>query len=145
MNINSIGERREAVNAINDYDSRNGVLISQKAKHEKPVWWYILAVLVEAKKTLTTDEIVEILKEHELPYSRQVVHRFLRVMMNLDESIHPHRRNCGISCYDAVTRLGGIKLCGPNKHTYQFALANKFSLSGVVNIKWVAKSINLYL
>jgi major membrane immunogen (membrane-anchored lipoprotein) len=40
ITVNSIKERREAVTAINDYDNRTGGLKSQRAKYEKPLWWY---------------------------------------------------------------------------------------------------------
>jgi hypothetical protein len=111
MKITSISQRREAVNAINEYDANNGVGTSQKAKHEKPLWWFILAILNGRDgKPMSAFEITDKLAQHGLNYTVPAITAALKVMMNLDKSIHPCRRNCGISCYDAVRKMGEIDL-----------------------------------
>lgn len=110
ITVNSVSERREAVTAINDYDNRTGGLKSQRAKYEKPLWWFILAILNgrDSVRGHSTDDIRQELLSHNLDYSQPAIDRCLKIMTNLDYSIHPHRRNCGISCYDAVTILGDL-------------------------------------
>lgn len=113
ITVNSYPERREAVTAINDFDTRTGGLKSQKAKYEKPLWFYILALLPGQDQSfgMGVDDIQKELKKHNLHFTVVAIHRALQVMMNLDESIKPHRRNCGISCYEATEKLGGVKRC----------------------------------
>jgi hypothetical protein len=110
ITVNSIKERREAVTAINDYDNRTGGLKSQRAKYEKPLWWYILAILNgrDVMTTQTIQNIVARLKTHGIVVSWQSVNRTVMIMFDTDRQIHPHRRGCGIGCHEAVKILGGL-------------------------------------
>jgi hypothetical protein len=107
--INSIADRRYWTNEINDYDDRNGVLRSQRAKYEKPTWWYIACILPGFnKRGLSTTEIQNILAAFNIFITYQSISRILRIMSDTKFQIHPHRRGCGISCHDVVTELGGL-------------------------------------
>lgn len=112
IKVNSVSERREAVTAINDYDNRTGGLKSQRAKYEKPLWWYILAILngSDHKYAHSVQNIIDELKNHNIIVSQVSVNRTLRIMSDTSFHIHPHRRGCGISCHEAVKLLGGIKI-----------------------------------
>ena len=112
MIIKDVGHRREAVTAINVFDEVNGIRTSQRAKYEKPMWYYILAVLPPSDKDepgMTVDCIIRKLAQHNIVVKHQAVYRTLIVMINKSESIHPHRRNCGVNCYDAVGAMGDIE------------------------------------
>ncbi len=111
ITVNSVVERREAVTAINDYDTRTGGLKSQRAKYEKPLWWYILALLNGQNNQYahSVENIVEDLKYHNIVVSQASVYRALAIMSDTAHQIHPNRRGCGISCHTAVKLLGGIK------------------------------------
>lgn len=124
ITVNSVSERREAVTAVNDYDTRTGGLKSQRAKYEKPLWWFILAIL-NGKDSVTGHTTVDIrleLMSHNLHYSQPAIDRCLKIMTNLDYSIQPQRRNCGISCYDAVTTLGDLHCQGNYARVYRLGV-----------------------
>jgi hypothetical protein len=116
MNINSIQERREAVTAINDFDVRTGVLKSQRAKYEKPLWFYILAILNGRDNSVahSVQCIVDRLKNHGIVVGWPAVNRTFNIMMDTNKQIHPHRRGCGIGCHEAVARLGGVRMVTAN-------------------------------
>ena len=111
ITVKNIPERREAVTAINVYDRENGLNSSQRAKYERPLWAFIAAILVGNDRSfaMSPTSIQNHLKKHNIHVTLPAITRTLNVMINLDKSIHPHRRNCGISCYEAVSRMGGIK------------------------------------
>ena len=110
MIIKDIGHRREAVTAINVFDKANGIRTSQAAKYEKPMWYYVLACLsgYDGSK-LTISNIIKKLAKHNIIVTNQQVRNAIHVMQNKHESIQPERRNCGINCFGAVTKLGDIK------------------------------------
>jgi hypothetical protein len=53
-------------------------------------------------------ELSEKLARRGIKISTNALQQTLRMMMNLDQSIHPHRRNCGVGCYEAVNAMGGL-------------------------------------
>lgn len=111
LHIHGFVDSREVVNKLNEFYNSVGVVISQRAKYEKPSWFYILAILSDSEYgngLLTINDIVCLLKEHNLKISYQSVRRYLKIMMNTKAAIHPHRRNCGISCHEFVKGFGGI-------------------------------------
>lgn len=110
ITINNIPQRREAVNAINEYDQKNGLNSSQKAKYERPLWAFVASILPgnDVNWAPSQKEIISTLAKHNINITQPAVHCALRTMIKLDESIHPHRRNCGISCYEAVKQMGNI-------------------------------------
>ena len=105
--ISGFVDSREVVNKLNEFYTNTGVVVSQRAKYEKPTWFYILAAL--SRHPQTVQEIMDTLKSHNLNLGYQSVLRFLKIMMNTEKAIHPHRRNCGIGCHEAVNLFGGIK------------------------------------
>lgn len=111
ITVTNIPERRQAVTAINNYDRLNGLNSSQRAKYERPLWAFIAAILPgsDAKSAMDTLTIQAILADSNIHVTVPAIYRALKVMTNLDYSIHPHRRNCGASCYDVVEKMGGIK------------------------------------
>ena len=106
LNITSFMDSREVVNKLNTFYAGTGVIISQKAKYERPTWFYILAVLTHHRQSI--NQIVEKLKQHNLNVTRENVYRFLKIMLNTRRAIHPHRRNCGMSCHTMVIMFGGV-------------------------------------
>ncbi len=109
MRIKNIPHRREAVTAINVFDKENGIGTSQKAKYEKPLWYFILAVLPsQDAKPVTIDDIRAKLARHNIIVTYAAIRSSLLVMINKEASIHPHRRNCGVGCFEAVNLLGDI-------------------------------------
>ena len=108
--VTNIHVRRMFVTAINEFDKANGIRTSQSAKYEKPMWYYVLACLrgYDGGK-ITCEQIIEKLATHNIIVTYQQVYRAIKTMQNKDESIKPHRRNCGISCYGAVSKLGDIQ------------------------------------
>ena len=112
IQITNIPERREAVTAINNYDQLNGINPSQKAKYEKPVWFYVLACLGgnDRKPAVTIADIVTMLSYHNIHIGYQSIRLALRTLIHKQESIQPNRRNCGVGCYEAVSALGDIKV-----------------------------------
>lgn len=110
MVISDVGNRREAVTAINVFDRANGIRVSQGAKYEKPIWYFVLAVLPGAdKEGITVNQILRRLAKHGVFVSQVAVNRVLNIMIHKDASIHPYRRNCGIGCYEAVSKMGDIQ------------------------------------
>jgi hypothetical protein len=104
--ISGFVDSREVVNKLNEFYANTGVVISQRAKYERPTWFYILSVL--GRRPMTVQQIVDKLKTNNINTGYYSVLRFLKVMMNTEEAIHPHRRNCGISCHELVADFGGV-------------------------------------
>jgi len=117
LRIEGFVDSRELVNRLNQFYAATGVVISQKAKYEKPTWFYILAVLGTVHRRMTILDIQERLAEYGLNVTYQSIRSFLKVMMNTEKAIHPHRRNCGISCHELVTLLGGVECEYEDIHT----------------------------
>ena len=111
LTIQGFVDSREVVNKLNEFYVATGVVTSQKAKYEKPTWFYILAVLGTVKRRMTILDIQAKLAEHGLNITYQSIRRFLIVMMNTGAAIHSHRRNCGVSCHELVQRFGGVHQC----------------------------------
>jgi hypothetical protein len=108
--ISGYVDSREVVNRLNEFYVNSGIVISQKAKYERPSWFYIAGILngSDRKWAHSPQTIQDELAEHGINLAIPAISRTLKIMMNLDYSIHPHRRNCGISCYDVVKGLGGV-------------------------------------
>ena len=131
--ITSLPERREAVNAINHFDRENGIKSSQRAKHEKTVWEYICCVLPAGdRRGITFDQIIKRLKKHNIDLSYDAVYRAISIMWDTESAIKPHRRSCGVSCHEVVTRLGLIRQkkysnipCRRASYTFTFAVKQK--------------------
>lgn len=111
LTIAGFVDSREVVRKLNEFYTATGVLVSQKAKYEKPTWYYIACILngVNRKNGHTVEDIQYVLKAHGIDVSIQAIRRFLRMMMDTNSAVHPHRRNCGVSCHEIVTRLGGVE------------------------------------
>jgi hypothetical protein len=116
--ISGFVDSREVVNKLNEFYANTGVVVSQNAKYEKPTWFYIAAILngEDRLSAHSPQDIQRQLAEHGIKITIPSISRLLHIMMNLDESIHPHRRNCGISCYDVVKGLGGLERCRSPKY-----------------------------
>lgn len=140
ITVNSVVERREAVTAINDYDGRTGGLKSQSAKYEKPLWYFLSSIIPgrDFPHGYTVRAMQSELLKHNLSYSQVAVNRCLSIMMNLDRSIHPHRRNCGIGCYDLVSRLGGLHTRWSYPFYYFFGVSEE-------EVKYHRKANNIVL
>lgn len=110
LQIKGFVDSREVVNKLNEFYANTGVVVSQRAKYERPSWFYVAAILNgdDRRWAHTPQSIQEILANHGINLTIPAITRTLKIMMNLDESIHPHRRNCGISCYDVVRGLGNV-------------------------------------
>ena len=117
ITVKNIPQRREAVTAINVYDRENGLNSSQRAKYERPLWAFVAALLPGEDRTYAPSQtdLQEQLAEHGIHVTLPAIGRTLHIMLHLDESIHPHRRNCGVSCYEAVKQMGGIQMY-PDNH-----------------------------
>jgi hypothetical protein len=111
LQIKSVIDRRHVVTKINEFDDNNGIGKSQRAKYEKPMWYYVACILNGSDRTsaFSQTDMVEILAGHGIVVSKMTIARTLKLMTNLDESIQPQRRNCGVGCYEAVRALGGIQ------------------------------------
>ena len=112
--IKDIPDRRGFVTRIQQYDGANGISRTQSPKHERPLWAFVAAFLPgnDSRWAPSQGDIQELLAEHGMNYTVQAIGYALRTMIHLDASIHPHRRNCGVSCYEAVKQMGGIKVWG---------------------------------
>ena len=130
--VTDLGVRRMFVSAIQDYDTANGVLKSQAAKNDKPIWYFLCACLTSVDRKRSITEIVTRLKSHNIRVTDAQINRAIKVLTNKDASIHPHRRNIGISAYDLVTEMGDIKFserssgkCGRPDRLYYVGGAKK--------------------
>lgn len=149
ITVNSIPERREAVTAINDFDDRTGMLKSQRAKYEKPLWFYILAILCgkDQKRCHSVQCIVDILAIHNIKVSKASVNRTLKIMLDTNYHIHPHRRGCGVSCHEAVAKMGGLLYCKQqNNQTGLGAPVHLYFLGGnISSVRYWRRVFNIHL
>lgn len=106
LTISGFIDSREVVNKLNEFYAGTGVVVSQKAKYERPTWFYILAAL--GRRHMTVNQIVDKLKRHNITIGYHSVLRFLKIMSNTSRAIHPHKRHCGVSCHELVTSFGGV-------------------------------------
>lgn len=120
LEIDTFKASRLCVTKLNAFYEEKGVIKSQRAKYEVPLWYCLCAILPsdESRTGMTIANMIEKLKSVGIHVSEVAIRRTLRIMTYLDESIHPHRRNCGVGCYEAVTALGGLRCAGPDPIVY---------------------------
>lgn len=134
--ISGFVDSREVVNKLNEFYANTGITVAQKAKYERPLWFYIAAILTgrDRNKMWSIEGIQEELANHNIKVSAVSILRTLKIMMNLDEAIHPHRRNCGISCYDTVRGMGGIRRISWNARSLRIVSLAQFVILANVTI-----------
>lgn len=109
IEIRNISDRREAVWQINLFDEANGINPSQRAKYERPLWFYIAAILPSSEEPgLRVGTIRHKLQLQGIHIIDKSIRRTLRIMMNPDTSIDPARRNFGQSAWAVVQAMEGI-------------------------------------
>jgi hypothetical protein len=110
LQIKGFVDSREVVNKLNEFYANTGVVVSQRAKYERPSWFYVAAILNGSDRSEAHSPkcIQKQLETAGIKLTIPAISRTLKIMMNLDESIHPHRRNCGVSCHDVVKGLGRV-------------------------------------
>lgn len=125
VSFENIIDRRILVNTLVDWDEENGIARSQRAKYERPAW-ALLGSLINGcdGKELTCEDLQAKLLRHNIRMTTFAIYKALCVMESPKPSYRSHRRNCGVSCEDAMISLGRLKhkpvmkISGGSLHTF---------------------------
>lgn len=109
IKVNNRTERKQAVNAINVYDERVGIPTSQRAKYELP-FHQLIGQLIPGKDAegKSVDDLGRELHKGHYFVKRPSIVSTINNMMDPEGSVHPHRRNFGVTCFRMIEKLGGL-------------------------------------